>query len=103
MVGNCRGAVVAEKTHIMLGLVELASRGRAPARGQLASELSPALGLVSAHPKSCISRGLEAGVGIAGVADPSPAAKTLAGLIVLPSLELAEAAPKMRGVRSAAQ
>jgi DNA-binding MarR family transcriptional regulator len=51
-------SVDAEKTRIMLGLLELVSRGGEQSQRRLASELGVALGLVNAYLKRCASKGL---------------------------------------------
>jgi Winged helix-turn-helix DNA-binding len=48
----------AEKTRIMLGLLESVQRGDAHSQRRLASELGIALGLVNAYLKRCINKGL---------------------------------------------
>jgi DNA-binding MarR family transcriptional regulator len=48
----------AEKTRIMLGLLESVERGGAKSQRRLASELGVALGLVNAYLKRCINKGL---------------------------------------------
>lgn len=48
----------AEKTRIMLGLLESVERGGAQSQRRLASELGVALGLVNAYLKRCITKGL---------------------------------------------
>jgi DNA-binding MarR family transcriptional regulator len=48
----------AEKTRIMLGLLESVERGEAQTQRRLASELGVALGLVNAYLKRCINKGL---------------------------------------------
>ena len=48
----------AEKTRIMLGLLESVQRGDAHSQRRLASELGIALGLVNAYLKRCIHKGL---------------------------------------------
>ncbi len=48
----------AEKTRIMLGLLESVERGDAQSQRRLASELGDALGLVNAYLKRCITKGL---------------------------------------------
>jgi DNA-binding MarR family transcriptional regulator len=48
----------AEKTRIMLGLLESVERGGEQSQRRLASELGVALGLVNAYLKRCISKGL---------------------------------------------
>ena len=48
----------AEKTRIMLGLLELVERGGEQSQRRLASELGVALGLVNAYLKRCINKGL---------------------------------------------
>jgi DNA-binding MarR family transcriptional regulator len=48
----------AEKTRIMLGLLESVERGGAQSQRRLASELGVALGLVNAYLKRCINKGL---------------------------------------------
>ncbi len=48
----------AEKTRIMLGLLESVQRGDAYSQRRLASELGIALGLVNAYLKRCINKGL---------------------------------------------
>jgi hypothetical protein len=48
----------AERTRIMLGLLESVQRGDAHSQRRLASELGIALGLVNAYLKRCINKGL---------------------------------------------
>jgi DNA-binding MarR family transcriptional regulator len=48
----------AEKTRIMLGLLESVERGGEQSQRRLASELGVALGLVNAYLKRCITKGL---------------------------------------------
>src|SRR6266567_7201351 len=48
----------AERTRIMLGLLESVQRGDAHSQRRLASELGVALGLVNAYLKRCITKGL---------------------------------------------
>jgi DNA-binding MarR family transcriptional regulator len=48
----------AEKTRIMLGLLESVERGGGQSQRRLASELGVALGLVNAYLKRCINKGL---------------------------------------------
>src|SRR5437868_9764612 len=48
----------AEKTRIMLGLLESVERGGEQSQRRLASELGVALGLVNAYLKRCVSKGL---------------------------------------------
>lgn len=48
----------AEKTRIMLGLLDSVQRGEARSQRRLASELGIALGLVNAYLKRCINKGL---------------------------------------------
>src|SRR4030081_2194889 len=48
----------AEKTRIMLGLLESVERGGAQSQRRLASERGVALGLVNAYLKRCITKGL---------------------------------------------
>jgi DNA-binding MarR family transcriptional regulator len=48
----------AEKTRIMLGLLESVERGGEQSQRRLASELGVALGLVNAYLKRCINKGL---------------------------------------------
>src|SRR5712671_5323892 len=48
----------AERTRIMLGLLESVQRGDAYSQRRLASELGIALGLVNAYLKRCITKGL---------------------------------------------
>jgi DNA-binding MarR family transcriptional regulator len=48
----------AEKTRIMLGLLESVERGGAQSQRRLASELGVALGLVNAYLRRCITKGL---------------------------------------------
>src|ERR1700736_5477886 len=48
----------AEKTRIMLGLLESVQRGDVHSQRRLASELGIALGLVNAYLKRCITKGL---------------------------------------------
>jgi DNA-binding MarR family transcriptional regulator len=48
----------AEKTRIMLGLLESVERGNAQSQRRLASELGIALGLVNAYLKRCVNKGL---------------------------------------------
>src|SRR3974390_3607220 len=48
----------AEKTRIMLGVLESVQRGEVQSQRRLASELGIALGLVNAYLKRCISKGL---------------------------------------------
>jgi hypothetical protein len=48
----------AEKTRIMLGLLESVDRGGEQSQRRLASELGVALGLVNAYLKRCINKGL---------------------------------------------
>jgi DNA-binding MarR family transcriptional regulator len=48
----------AEKTRIMLGLLESVERGDAQTQRRLASDLGVALGLVNAYLKRCINKGL---------------------------------------------
>ena len=48
----------AEKTRIMLGLLEFVQRGEAHSQRRLASDLGIALGLVNAYVKRCIHKGL---------------------------------------------
>src|ERR1700704_4647095 len=48
----------AEKTRIMLGLLESVERGGGQSQRRLASELGVALGLVNAYLKRCITKGL---------------------------------------------
>jgi DNA-binding MarR family transcriptional regulator len=48
----------AEKTRIMLGLLESVERGGTQSQRRLASELDVALGLVNAYLKRCITKGL---------------------------------------------
>ncbi|HWM49425.1 MAG TPA: winged helix-turn-helix transcriptional regulator [Xanthobacteraceae bacterium] len=50
--------VDAEKTRIMLGLLESVERGDAHSQRLLASELGVALGLVNAYLRRCVSKGL---------------------------------------------
>jgi DNA-binding MarR family transcriptional regulator len=57
MAGATRTAD-AEKTRIMLGLLESVERGGAQSQRRLASELGVALGLVNAYLKRCITKGL---------------------------------------------
>jgi hypothetical protein len=57
MAGASRTAD-AEKTRIMLGLLESVERGGAQSQRRLASELGVALGLVNAYLKRCITKGL---------------------------------------------
>lgn len=48
----------AEKTRIMLGLLESVERGGAQSQRRLASELGVALGLVNAYLRRCVTKGL---------------------------------------------
>jgi hypothetical protein len=48
----------AEKTRIMLGVLESVQRGEVQSQRRLASELGIALGLVNAYLKRCINKGL---------------------------------------------
>src|SRR3974390_3018174 len=48
----------AEKTRIMLGVLESVQRGEVQSQRRLASELGVALGLVNAYLKRCITKGL---------------------------------------------
>jgi DNA-binding MarR family transcriptional regulator len=48
----------AEKTRIMLGLLESVERGGEQSQRRLASELGVALGLVNAYLKRCVNKGL---------------------------------------------
>ena len=48
----------AEKTRILLGLLESVERGEVQSQRRLASELGIALGLVNAYLKRCIRKGL---------------------------------------------
>lgn len=48
----------AERTRIMLGLLESVQRGDAHSQRRLASELGIALGLVNAYLKRCVNKGL---------------------------------------------
>src|SRR3974390_2875422 len=48
----------AEKTRIMLGVLESVQRGEVQSQRRLASELGIALGLVNAYLKRCIHKGL---------------------------------------------
>src|ERR1700749_5120195 len=48
----------AERTRIMLGLLESVQRGDAHSQRRLASELGIALGLVNAYLKRCVTKGL---------------------------------------------
>src|SRR6476661_1588249 len=51
-------SVEAEKTRILLGLLESVERGNAHSQRRLASDLGIALGLVNAYLKRCITKGL---------------------------------------------
>jgi DNA-binding MarR family transcriptional regulator len=51
-------SVDAEKTRLMLGLLESVSRGGEQSQRRLASELGVALGLVNAYLKRCVNKGL---------------------------------------------
>jgi DNA-binding MarR family transcriptional regulator len=51
-------SVDAEKTRIMLGLLESVGRGGEQSQRRLASELGVALGLVNAYLRRCINKGL---------------------------------------------
>ena len=51
-------SVDAEKTRIMLGLLESVERGGEQSQRRLASELGVALGLVNAYLKRCVKKGL---------------------------------------------
>src|SRR5215471_10917698 len=57
MAGTLKTAE-AEKTRIMLGLLESVERGGTQSQRRLASELGVALGLVNAYLKRCITKGL---------------------------------------------
>src|SRR3954463_2287544 len=48
----------AERTRIMLGLLESVQRGDAHSQRRLASDLGIALGLVNAYLKRCVNKGL---------------------------------------------
>src|ERR1700686_793050 len=48
----------AEKTRILLGLLESVERGGEQSQRRLASELGVALGLVNAYLKRCVKKGL---------------------------------------------
>lgn len=58
MAGGTTKSTEAEKTRIMLGLLESVQRGDAHSQRRLASELGIALGLVNAYLKRCINKGL---------------------------------------------
>jgi hypothetical protein len=58
MAGGTTRSTDAEKTRIMLGLLESVQRGDAHSQRRLASELGIALGLVNAYLKRCITKGL---------------------------------------------
>jgi hypothetical protein len=58
MAGGTTRSADAEKTRIMLGLLESVQRGDAHSQRRLASELGIALGLVNAYLKRCINKGL---------------------------------------------
>jgi hypothetical protein len=58
MAAGTSKSTEAEKTRIMLGLLESVQRGDAHSQRRLASELGIALGLVNAYLKRCINKGL---------------------------------------------
>ena len=58
MAAGTTKSTEAEKTRIMLGLLESVQRGDAHSQRRLASELGIALGLVNAYLKRCITKGL---------------------------------------------
>src|ERR1700732_2350870 len=58
MAAGTSKSAEAEKTRIMLGLLESVQRGDAHSQRRLASELGIALGLVNAYLKRCINKGL---------------------------------------------
>src|SRR5882762_11973696 len=58
MAAGTTRSTEAEKTRIMLGLLESVQRGEAHSQRRLASELGIALGLVNAYLKRCITKGL---------------------------------------------
>lgn len=58
MAGGTTRSSDAEKTRIMLGLLESVQRGDAHSQRRLASELGIALGLVNAYLKRCVTKGL---------------------------------------------
>src|ERR1700732_1703794 len=58
MAAGTSKSAEAEKTRIMLGLLESVQRGDAHSQRRLAAELGIALGLVNAYLKRCIKKGL---------------------------------------------
>src|ERR1700710_1681599 len=61
MAAGTTRSTEAEKTRIMLGLLESVQRGEAHSQRRLASELGIALGLVNAYLKRCVTKGLVKG------------------------------------------
>jgi hypothetical protein len=58
MAAGTTKSTEAEKTRIMLGVLESVQRGEVQSQRRLASELGIALGLVNAYLKRCINKGL---------------------------------------------
>jgi hypothetical protein len=58
MAAGTTKSTEAEKTRIMLGVLESVQRGEVQSQRRLASELGIALGLVNAYLKRCVNKGL---------------------------------------------
>src|SRR6478672_7739129 len=58
MASNSSKSIDAQKTRIMLSLLESVERGEVHSQRRLAAELGVALGLVNAYLKRCVSKGL---------------------------------------------